>query len=286
MKKKVILLISAIIVSSICIYAFSDGEGASSSNPELVSDSILAPVTDTCIFVFIENLEIPETKPEDEIISHVGYSFLYNESHEQSDWVAYLLTAERATSVVKRKDNFRPDPAVKTGTATNNDYAKTGYDKGHLAPCADMCWSRTVMDESFFFSNMTPQAPSFNRGVWKRLEDLVRTWAFEYDTLYIATGPVLRDGLPVIGKKNKVSVPEYHYKVILHYTSNDIKGIGFILPNEGSNLPLQDFAVTIDSVEIVTGINFFYQLSEAQEKCAESTFSTADWIWSKSAKEK
>jgi endonuclease G len=144
-----------------------------------------------------------------------------------------------------------------------------------------MCWSFEAMDESFFFSNMSPQDPSFNRGIWENLESLVRLWAKEYDTLYIVTGPVLRDSLPSIGKKNKVSVPEYYYKVILCYTSNSIKGIGFVMPNEGSNKPLQDFAVTIDSVQTLTGINFFYRLSKAQEECAEKTFSISDWTWKK-----
>ena len=243
------------------------------------ADTVL--VSDLCHFVSIDNLEIPATQQKEEIILHTGYSFLYNEAHEQAKWVAYLLTAERTTAVVKRKDNFRPDPAVKTGTATVADYKNSGYDRGHLAPCADMCWSQTAMDESFFFSNMSPQVPSFNRGIWAKLEDLVRIWAKEYDTLYIVTWAVLQDGLPTIGQKHKVSVPEYYYKVILNYTSKDIKGIGFILPNKGSSQPLQDFAVTIDSVQNLTGINFFYQLSEAQEECAEKTLCTACWIWSK-----
>ena len=272
--KKVTLLISALIVgSSIFIYTLMASPTVSVSDPE--SDWI----SDTCMYILMENLEFPATNPEDEIISHTGYSFLYNEEHEQSSWVAYLLTTEKTKAVIVRKDCFRPDPAVKTGTATTTDYAKTGYDQGHLAPCADMCWSKTAMEESFFFSNMSPQAPSFNRGIWKKLEALVRDWAIEYDSIYIVTGPVLQDGLPVIGKKNKVSVPEYYYKVVLNYKSGEIKGIGFIMRNEKSNQPLQNFAVTIDSVQKFTGIDFFYQLSEAQQECAEKTLCIPCWSW-------
>jgi endonuclease G len=274
MKKKsfFISIISALVVSSgIFIYTVV-------ASP--VSDPIFDPVTmETCPFALIDNLEFPETSPDDEIISHTGFSFLYNEDHEQSSWVAYLLTSEKTVPESDRKDNFRPDPAVKTGTATNNDYKGSGYDRGHLAPCADMCWSVVAMNESFFYSNMSPQVPSFNRGIWAKLEARVRIWAKEYDSLYIVTGPVLRDGLPVIGKKNKVSVPEYYYKVVLNYTSKEIKGIGFIMPNEKSSQPLQDFAVTIDSVQKFTGINFFYQLSEDQEECAEKTLCIPCWVW-------
>ena len=280
MKRSGLFILIMFIVAGICTYMYVDTSESDVEYKRLLPP-IPPPIPDTCIYSFIDSLEIPETKQEDEIISHTGYSFLYNEDHEQSNWVAYLLTEERAKATGKRNYNFRADPAVKTGTATDDDYKKSEYDRGHLAPFADMRWSETAMYESFFFSNMSPQLHAFNDGIWKKLEELGRYWAIEYDTVYIVTGPILRDGLPVIGKKNKISVPEYFYKVFLNYTSKNIKGIGFIMPNEKSNKPLQDFAITIDSVEAVTGINFFYKLSKAQEECAEATFSTSDWIWSK-----
>jgi len=263
-------------------------------NPEVVADSVLTADADSCTFICIEHLEFPVTDTTDEIISHTGYSFVYSEDHEQAKWVAYLLTAERVIPMVARKDNFRPDPTVKTGTATVDDYKNSGFDRGHLAPCADMRWSKEAMDESFFFSNMSPQVPNFNQVTWEKLEELVRTWAKEYDTLYIATGPVLREGLPSIEDmlsqsnkekykaKNRVSVPQYYYKVILCYNSKDIKGIGFIMPNEkGLDQTLQKYAVTIDSVQNFTGINFFHQLSKAQEECAEKTLCLPCWTWGK-----
>jgi endonuclease G len=216
-----------------------------------VVDTIVTTITETikvavscrfCEFIPIENLELPETQEGDEVVSHIAYSLLFNDAHKQADWVAYLLTAERATPVVDRKDSFCPDPAIKTGSAVDADYKYSGFDRGHLAPCADMRWSDTVMKESFFFSNMSPQRGQLNQQTWAKLEELVRNWAKEYDTLYIATGPVLRDGLPFIEETeeaksnykpvNKVTVPEYYYKVVLHYTSKEIKGIGFIVPNK------------------------------------------------------
>lgn len=226
----------------------------------------------------IPNLEIPKTNPGDTIISHTGYSFLYNEPHEQACWVAYELTKEKTDKLFDRTDKFVPDPKVKTGTATNKDYAGSGYDRGHLAPAADMGWSSTAMAESFYYSNMSPQEPSFNRGIWKKLEELVRTWAIENDTIYIVTGPVLTDGLPTIGANN-VSIPNYYYKVILDYSDPDIKGIGFIIPNTGSNEPLQHFAVSIDSVEKFTGIDFFPQLPDYQEELIEKTLCIPCWSW-------
>ncbi|MFZ9657177.1 MAG: DNA/RNA non-specific endonuclease, partial [Crocinitomicaceae bacterium] len=154
-------------------------------------------------------LACPSLHPGEIILSHTAYSFSYNEEHEQANWVAYLLTKTHLGSGVERSDRFMEDPIVSTGTATNADYAKSGYDRGHLAPAADMSWSETVMQESFYYSNMSPQLPGFNRGIWKRLEEQVRTWAEFYDSIYVVTGPVLSPELPKIGP-NQVSVPKYY----------------------------------------------------------------------------
>jgi endonuclease G len=92
------------------------------------------------------------------------------------------------------------------------------------------------------------------------------------------TGTFLTRGLPTIGS-GRITVPAYFYKVILDYTEPEIKGIGFIMPNEGSQEPLQHFAVTIDSVEKVSGTDFFFQLPDDQEKVLESTVDLSKWSW-------
>lgn len=226
----------------------------------------------------INNLEWPKTTPQETRIAHTGFSLSYAEQHEQAYWVAYMLTKERTNRLYDRTDRFLPDPKVATGTATHADYAKSGFDRGHLAPASDMGWSQSAMAESFYYSNISPQTPSFNRGIWKKLEELVRMWAVENDTLYVATGPVLTPNLPTIGP-NRVAVPQYFYKVILDYSGPDKKGIGFILPNAASSAPLQSFAVTIDSVQQLTGINFFYQLPNKAEVALEKTICIACWPW-------
>lgn len=226
----------------------------------------------------ITDLEIPNTSTSEKIVTHTGYSLLYNETHEQALWVAYELTKEETNKLYERTDNFMPDPLVSTGTANDGDYSGSGYDRGHLAPAADMGWSSTTMVESFYYSNMSPQLPGFNRGIWKKLEELMRTWAVENNSIYIVTGPVLTNNLPTIGI-NKVSVPKYYYKVILDYSEPDIKGIGFILPNASSSEPLQSYAVSIDSVERFTGINFYSSLPDNQEVTLEKSLCINCWSW-------
>jgi endonuclease G len=228
----------------------------------------------------ISQLEIPKTNSKDQIITHTGYSLLYNETHEQANWVAYELTKEETNKLYERTDKFIVDPRVKTGTAGDKDYEGSGYDRGHLAPASDMGWSAATMSESFFYSNMSPQRPSFNRGIWKKLEEMVRTWAIENSSVYVVTGPVLSDGLQTIGA-NKVSVPNYYYKVVLDYREPNIKGIGFILPNSGSQEELQYYAVSIDSVETITKIDFFPLLQDEQEALIEKTLCLKCWSWKK-----
>jgi len=188
-----------------------------------------------------------------------------------------MICRSRAENTeAKRVNNFRQDSMVITGSATPQDYAHSGYDKGHLAPSADFRWNEQAQSESFYMSNMSPQIHVFNAGIWKHLEDQVRKWALELDTLYVVTGPVLKSGLQTIGSNN-VAVPEYYYKVVLDYKPPVIEAVGFIMANEGSKEPLVTFAVTVDSVKKVTGVNFFPELPDSIETAVESKVDYAFW---------
>lgn len=227
-------------------------------------------------FIKIDLLELPNIVDEEVIIEHTGFRLVYSEKHEQAKWVAYEFTKAETIKKVDRTDDFRDDPKILTGSATSTDYKGSGFDRGHLAPAGDMSWSVEAMSASFYYSNMSPQTPSFNRGIWKKLEEQVREWTKLYDTIYVVTGPVLEDSLPTIGE-NKVSIPKYYYKVILEYKRDAIKGIGFILPNEKSSFPLSTFVVSIDSVEKMTGIDFFHQLPDSIENEIEKSVCNACW---------
>lgn len=221
---------------------------------------------------------LPVSKFDFQIIHHYAYSLAYNENAEQAAWVIYRITADNLNGDVKRKNYFKQDTSVATGSASNADYDKSGYDKGHLAPAADMSWDERAMNESFLLSNMSPQRKGFNRDAWKKLEEQIRIWATKEETLYIVVGPVLHDSLPVIGK-NKVAVPEYFFKVVLDVSLPEYKGIGFLMKNEKTKRPLHHFAVTIDSVEIFTGFDLFSALPDELEAAIESADNFEKWIF-------
>jgi endonuclease G len=231
----------------------------------------------------IIDLEIPKTKSQHQIVRHLGYTLQYNEKHEQADWVAYILTREETLGGYSRTNDFSPDFKVTSSSANDADYSGSGYDRGHLAPAADMGWSEQSMRESFFYSNMSPQAPSFNRGIWSRAEAFTRIAAYENEKLCVITGPVLEDDLPQIGP-NKVSIPRYYYKVLLDFVEPDYKAIAFIIPNKAGAYELSQYAVSVDSVESITGIHFFSALPDSLEQKLESEFNVADWPFGKEKK--
>ncbi len=215
-----------------------------------------------------------------EVIRHKYYTLSYDESHEQAEWVAYKLT-KRSLQLpnVKRAREFRTDKAVSTQSARHNDYTRSGFTRGHMAPAGDMAFCKEAMQESFFMSNMSPQTKECNGGIWRELEEATRDWGYDNKEVYIVTGPVLSKGhiLKKIGR-NKVSVPDLFYKIILDNKAPDIKAIAFLIPNERSEKPLSEYAVTIDKVEEITGIDFFADYLDSDlENILESQFGISDW---------
>ena len=226
----------------------------------------------------LKKIGLPEIKKGDVIINHTAMTLCYSEEHEQAKWVAHIITPEVIKGGLGRSNDFRVDSLVPTGTAVKADYWYSGFDRGHLAPSADFRWSRIAMSESYLYSNMAPQRPELNRERWAELEDAMRQYVVDHkEQIYLVTGGVLKKGLPKMGKKNKITIPEYFYKVAIDVVGDTIGGIGFILPNETCENPVMSYAVSIDSVEKLTGINFFPNLDDSIENKIESEFDVNQW---------
>lgn len=221
-------------------------------------------------------LEEPKHKNDNSYIKHFAYSLVYNEYYEQAEWVSYQLLKLELEPNYKRTNKFIEDSKVITGTANNTDYKKSGYDKGHLAPAADMSWNLQAMEESFYFSNISPQLPEFNRGIWKKLEENVRSWANKYSCLYITSGPICKNSFETIGE-NKVAIPTHFYKTILIYNDSIKQSIAFIFPHSKCTGELLDYAISVDSIESMTGLDFYYLLPDRLENDIENTFNLNYW---------
>lgn len=219
---------------------------------------------------------LPYKVGENQILAYTQFTLSYNDEHEQADWVAYELTAEEVEKKIDRCDCFAADKNVSAGTATKNDYTSTGFDKGHLCPAADNNMSEQANRESFFMSNMSPQLPQFNRGVWASLEHWVREQAKEHKKIYVVTGPVFVNNLGVISSK-KITIPGYFYKTVLRFDGTTAKTIAFLLPQVGAVGNIEDYVVAVNTIETLTGLDFYPALSNSIENKAESQIELKTW---------
>jgi endonuclease G len=211
-----------------------------------------------------------------QIVHHNGYSLSYSEPHEQAEWVAYELKKEHLSSINHKRPYFEIDETVKTGAASWRNYKNSGYDRGHLCPAGDRRYTKKAHDETFLTSNISPQEHQFNSGIWNTLEQKVRYWARKYNGVFVVTGGVLKGNMKTIGKED-VAVPNQFYKVLIDTNSGKTKMIGFLMPHKASRKPLYEFVVSVDTIEKLTGIDFFPELEDEIETRLEASSSYKDW---------
>ncbi len=220
-------------------------------------------------------IQEPKLKKSDNYVTHSSYSLVFNQNTKQADWVAYKLAYYQLDKNYTRKNKFTPDTVQSIVTATNNDYKKSGYDRGHLVPAADRIWNEQALEETFLFSNISPQLPSFNRGVWKSIEEQTRVWAELYDSIYICTGPYFENTDISIGEN--VTVPTHFYKTILVYNDTIQQAVAFFFPHSNITDDFLNYSAPIDSIEQILKIDLYHLLPNKVEKRIEETVDRNFW---------
>ena len=177
----------------------------------------------------------------------------------------------------KRK-NFKSDPNIDS-EASSSEYRNSGYDRGHLVPAHDMNFNETAMSESFYMTNVSPQVPDFNRGIWKSLEGKVRKWAKKEKRLYVITGPLLKKTVEDAERISPTgpTIPRGFFKIVVDYEGGEKKGIAFMFKNKDIDQPLEQFVTTIDLVERYTNLDFFPNLTAEEERTIESVSDISLW---------
>lgn len=208
------------------------------------------------------------------IIEYEGYTVSYNEKLLIPNWVSYELTAEETDGPYSRSDkSFRQDESVMVRQADSYDYRNSGWSRGHMAPAGDFKWSDNAMWETFYFTNCCPQDQSLNAGQWNTLEQKVRSWARKYGSVTVITGPIVeKDSNRTIGR-NKVAVPDAFFKAVLAGG----QAIAFVMLNHNHNANMQKCAMTVDSLEKITGFDFFSDLDDEDEKRIEGSYTLKHW---------
>jgi endonuclease G len=217
----------------------------------------------------------------DAFVCHEGYALEYNPRSKTPVWVVEHLTRENlATREAFRDEDFRPDPLLDAETAASlNDFRGSGYDRGHMAPAEDFRGSIRQMSESFLLSNMVPQNPDNNRGIWARLEKNVRDWANQRESVYVITGPVFYANAPAgwIGNPAApVAVPTHLFKIV--YDPARRQAVAFLVPNTPQSLAaLSGFGVRIADLQAMTGLRFFPGLPPEQVAALDATMGSGGW---------
>lgn len=217
-----------------------------------------------------QGVEIPGKihNRDEQIITHKGYTVSYNEEWRLPNWVAYELTPSEIQGNEERNDSFVPDPMVIGVCPTTKDYTKSGYDRGHMAPAADMKWSDKAMEESFYMTNICPQLHSMNSGIWLAYEERARKWA-ESDTIWIVCGPIVEKSPKRIGE-NGVAVPTYFFKAFLKRYQGTFSTMAILCPNVSERKRMRDYVVPVDYIEQLTGIDLFPTLPDSTENQIEA----------------
>lgn len=266
-----VLVAVAVIIGVVCIVR------SRSHTPEQMIDGRGNPVVgtvDSVVSRYTECLELPCSSgdADEQVIEHEGYTVGWNARRNIPNWVAYELTDAEIDGQEGRADSFRPDPAV-AGCPTSGDYAHSGYDRGHMAPAADMKWSKQAMTESFYLTNVCPQNHNLNSGDWKTLEEKVREWGGEYASVCVCTGPIVTSRHPeTIGRNCSIVVPDAFFKAVLLHNGRSWQAIAFRMNNEPrrGKHGLEHYACSVDEIETVTGLDLFCNLPDSIETVVES----------------
>lgn len=223
----------------------------------------------------LDYARVPEGTPE-QIVEYDGFRVSFNKDNKTPNWVAWELLGSEADGAESRYNTFWQDESVE-GCPTTYDYSRSGYDRGHLCPAADQKWSHQAMVDCFSLANMAPQDHSLNSGAWATLEKKERQWAQRDSAIIIIAGPIYEPGDKKRIGASGVRVPSAFYKVIIAPYVENPRGIGFVYPNMSAPGNMRDYSMSIDDVEAITGIDFFYNLPDDVEERIESVASFKEW---------
>ena len=215
--------------------------------------------------------------------STMNYSMEYNYASNHTRWVAFTFYDKTSEVNTKRSNAWSADPHLLEYTNNAMDFRGSGYDRGHLVASADRLYSIPANEQTFYYSNMSPQINSFNGGIWASLENRVQSWgklSAIRDTLYVVKGGTIRDDqvMGTIGE-SKIVIPKYYFMALLAKKGTTYNSIAFRFENRAHPQPysLTDYALSVEELEELTGIDFFHNLPDSIEQVVEKQLCIDDW---------
>lgn len=272
MKKSyiIILLVCALALISVGVYGLTCSRKENSNHiTGIASRSSASSAGD------LLNVNIPASIPS-QIKDYEGFRVSFNRENKTPNWVAWELLATETEGTIGRYNNFWTDSEIENCPSTY-DYRNSGYDRGHICPAADQKWSQKAMEDCFVLTNMCPQDHSLNTGAWKTLESKERLWAQRDSAIVIIGGPIYEESDRNRIGNSGVRVPGAFFKVLAAPYLENPRGIAFIYPNMTAPGNMENYVVTIDEVEQITGFDFFSSLPDEIENAIESKSSFKEW---------
>ena len=252
---------------------------------EAQEKALMGPIEEAKLSIMQRDLAaqgLPTLVAGEVVTVHPGHSLVWDEMHHVPKWTAHIVLPDIMKGSLARIDTFKPDPDVKGRTDLFDEYWNSGFDRGHMVPSADMRWSQKALEATYLYSNIAPQKAEMNRETWADLEDWGRRYVhYAQEKVFIVTGPVLAEGLPTLNTPTtieKVSIPVYCFKAFADLEGAEKKGIAFVMNNGPAEKNMLSYAVSIDSVEKLTGLDLFPALDDGTEAAIEQMSDVTPWM--------
>lgn len=266
--------------------------------------------------VSVTGYEIPHLNDQNVYADHyvtmdgvqiLNYALEWDNTKRHANWVAFTFDTTTSADNVKRTDAWSVDPKLPAEMQTgDSDHTNDGFDRGHLCASEDRVYLKEANDQTFYYSNISPQLKDFNGGFWRKLETRVQTWGRStadgvYDKVYVTKGGTLNkllknfNGTTVDGGTpttdangftiHGLACPEYYFMAVLSQKDDVFHAIAFLVPHkEGmtknpSSDELKEYVVSVDKLEEETGIDFFCNLPDVLENEVEAACNLNDWAW-------
>lgn len=221
-------------------------------------------------FSFSSEVKLEDLKPLGHCeleLEYTYYSLCYSEDHRQALWAFHHLNEDLIQGPQNRINDYKRDHSLQNPVGPR-DYRRSGFDRGHLVPAADMKLNRLSMTDTFYMTNMSPQRSGFNSGIWRSLEMHIRRQVLRLGEALVVTAPVLLEGENYPTIPSGVSIPKHYYKIAYYPESSFMEA--FIIPNESQRgAHVTDFLVSVDELEKLTGLDFYSSLEDQLEDLLE-----------------
>ncbi|MCM1152510.1 MAG: DNA/RNA non-specific endonuclease [Muribaculum sp.] len=270
MKKTFIALVVIAIVTCCAVRALDSGHDNATNVGE-----IPATGSDYRHYEDLDRVDIPPSVPSLPK-TYTGFRLSFNPENHTPNWVGWELLGSETDGPVSRSNVFWQDESLK-GCPASESYKNSGYDRGHLCPAADQKWSEQAMSDCFVLANICPQNGALNRGAWQTLEKRERRWAQRDSAIVIVAGPVYEPTDTKTIGADKIRVPSAFFKAFCAPYADPPRTIAFVYPNMSSPGNMQQYVLTVDELEELTGFDFFPNLPDEIEIKIEKTASFKEW---------